>query len=146
MAYAKALNVKTSTGHSRRILVVDDVNEMRALYVEFLTLNGFQVVQAADGRQALDVAFAEQPAAIVMDLDMPVIDGPSATRLLRADWRTKSVPIIVLTGTFLVERLQDVRNLGCEAILRKPCMPEVLLDAIEHVLRGEQVPDYLASA
>ncbi len=127
-----------------RVLVVDDASDMRALYTEFFDLNGFEVLQAADGKEALALALSVQPAAIVMDLEMPAMDGSEATRALKRDERTKSIPIIVLTGSSLETQLSDVRDAGCDAVLRKPCMPEVLLEALRHVLRGEPVPGELA--
>lgn len=126
------------------MLVVDDVSDMRDLYEQFLALHGFQVVQAASGVEALDVAQSVRPAAIVMDLEMPTMGGTEATRALKHDERTKNIPIIVLTGSSRDSQLSDARAAGCDALLRKPCMPEVLLAAIEHVLRGEPVPNELA--
>jgi CheY-like chemotaxis protein len=119
---------------------------MRELYKEFLGLNGFQVVQAANGIEALSVAQSVRPAAIVMDLEMPAMGGSEATRALKQDERTKGIPIIVLTGSSRESQLSDARAAGCAALLRKPCMPEVLLEAIRHVLRGEPVPNDLALA
>lgn len=127
-------------------MVVDDVSDMRELYEEFLGLHGFRVVQAANGVEAVSVAQAVRPAAIVMDLEMPAMGGSEATRALQADARTKHIPIIVLTGTSRDSVLADAWSAGCVAVLRKPCMPDVLLEAIRHVLRGEPVPSELALA
>jgi two-component system, cell cycle response regulator DivK len=127
-----------------RVLVVDDVSDMRDLYMEFLELAGFQVVEAANGVEALRVAQSEQPSAIVMDLEMPTMKGAEATRLLRQDERTKAIPVIVLTGTSSKAELSNARAAGCTAVLRKPCMPDVLLEALRLVLRGEAVPRDLA--
>jgi two-component system cell cycle response regulator DivK len=129
---------------ARPVLVVDDVSDMRDLYEEFLALHGFQVVQAANGVEALDVAQSVRPAAIVMDLEMPTMGGTEAARALKDDERTKNIPIIILTGSSRDSQLLDARAAGCEALLRKPCMPEVLLEVIRHVLRGEPVPSELA--
>jgi len=126
------------------VLVVDDFSDMRELYQQFLGLHGFHVVQAADGREALSVAQQVHPAAIVMDLEMPTMGGSEAARALKRDQRTKDIPILVLTGTSRENQLADARAAGCAALLRKPCMPEVLLEAIHCVLRGEPVPNDLA--
>jgi CheY-like chemotaxis protein len=136
----------SSSPNPQSVLVVDDLSDMRELYKEFLGLNGFQVVQAANGIEALSVAQSVRPAAIVMDLEMPAMGGSEATRALKQDERTKSIPIIVLTGSSLDSQLSDARAAGCSALLRKPCMPEVLIEAIRHVLRGEPVPNDLALA
>lgn len=71
---------------------------------------------------------------------MPVMDGWTATRILKNDPRTKLVPIIVVTGTSLAADVEAVRNVGGDVVLRKPCGPDVLLVTIEQVLRGEPVP------
>lgn len=126
------------------VLVVDDFSDMRELYQQFLSLHGFRVVQAADGREAVSVAQSLRPAAIVMDLEMPAMGGSEAARALKQDERTKSIPILVLTGSSRESQLDDARAAGCAAVLRKPCMPEVLLEALKHVLRGEPVPIDLA--
>lgn len=126
------------------VLVVDDISDMRELYEEFLGLHGFRVVQAANGLEAVKVAQAVRPAAIVMDLEMPAMGGSEATRALQEDERTRDIPIIIVTGTGRDSLLSDVRSAGCAAVLRKPCLPDVLLEAIRHVLRGEPVPSELA--
>ncbi len=119
-----------------RILVVDDTQDVRDLHTEYFVLRGYDVIQAADGRQALHAAFEQLPAIIVMDLDMPVMDGWTATRILKSDPRTKSVPIIVVTGNALLDRIQEAHDAGAGAVLRKPCAPTALIAAIEQALRG----------
>jgi CheY-like chemotaxis protein len=116
---------------------------MRELYVEFLGSSGFRVLQAADGMEALRAAKSVHPAAIVMDLEMPSMGGAEATRALKQDERTKDIPIIVLTGCSRDSQLSDARDTGCAVVLRKPCMPEVLLEAIKLVLKDEPVPSDL---
>lgn len=129
---------------AQSVLVVDDFSDLRELYQHFLSLSGFRVVQAANGVEALRAARSDRPAVIVMDLEMPTMGGSEAARELKQDERTRGIPIIVLTGTSRASQLSDARAAGCTAVLRKPCMPEVLLEAIEHVLRGESVPSDLA--
>lgn len=122
------------------ILVVDDDQDIRDIYAESLTLNGYEVLHAADGQEALAQAFATLPAAVVMDVEMPVMNGLDATRALKADGRTDSVPIVVVTGNSRPEQLERLHGTGCDAVLRKPCPPEVVVLAIEHLIRGEPVP------
>lgn len=129
----------TSTG-GLRILVVDDDEDIRAIYAESLALNGYEVCDAADGQQALAAAFETVPAAVVMDLEMPKVDGISATQKLKLDERTKMVPVIVVTGSSRPDVLDRARVAGCDALLAKPCPPDVVILAIEHILRGEPIP------
>jgi two-component system, cell cycle response regulator DivK len=121
-------------------LVVDDDEDIREIYAESLALNGFRVLHAADGQQALAIAFAQRLAAVVMDLDMPIMDGLTATRALKRDARTTQVPVVVVTGSGRPEELQRARLAGCDALLSKPCPPDVVIVAIEHILRGEPIP------
>ena len=129
-----------------RILVVDDSDDQRALYAECLGFRGYEVAQASDGEEAVRAAFLQQPAIIVMDLDMPVMDGWTATRILKGDARTEGVPILVVTGNASPERLGALREAGCDGVLLKPCSPDALIAAIEHLLRGELLPARLCSA
>ena len=123
-----------------RVLVVDDDQDIREIYAESLALNGFDVLHAGDGAEALAVAFAELPTVVVMDLDMPVMDGLTATSALKRDARTTLVPVVVVTGSARPEELQRARIAGCDALLAKPCPPDVVITVIEHILRGEPIP------
>ncbi len=123
-----------------RVLVVDDTDDVRELYAEHLMSCGYEVIQAADGKQALALVFEARPAIIVMDLAMPIMDGRTATRLLKCDPRSRAVPIIVVTGNAAPDQLRGVQDAGCDAILLKPCAPDALSVAIAHLLRGERVP------
>ena len=122
------------------VLVVDDDEDIRSIYAESLELNGFHVLHASNGQQALVVAFSEPLSAIVMDLSMPVMDGLTATRQLKHDERTMRLPVIVVTGATRPEELQRAWFAGCDAVLSKPCPPDVVILAIEHLLRGEPIP------
>lgn len=122
-----------------RILVVDDTQDVRELYAEYLTSRGYEVLEAADGQQALHAIFTQPPAIIIMDLDMPIMDGWTAIRILKADARTKDVPIIVVTGNVMPDQLRAASQAGADAVLKKPCAPGVLTIAIEHALGGGSV-------
>src|SRR5688572_29850231 len=80
------------------VLVVDDFPDNREMYGEYLEHVGFRVLECGDGQTAVDIARQEMPAAILMDLSLPVIDGWEATRILKNDPATASIIIIVLTG------------------------------------------------
>ena len=76
------------------VLVVDDYADARAMYAAWLQLSGFRVAEAATAAQALALAFAEPPAAVLMDLSLPGLDGLEATRRLKTDPRTAHVPVV----------------------------------------------------
>ena len=100
------------------------------MYAYFLSKEGFEVSLAADGQEALDKAFQLQPDLIIMDLSLPVISGWEATRRLKADNKTRHIPIVTLSayGTGFEEAV------GCEGSLTKPCLPNVMLSEINRVL------------
>src|SRR5438067_13808141 len=81
-----------------RVLVVDCYPDAREMYSEYLEYCGFEVVQAANGMEALQRAIETQPDIILMDLSLPVMDGWEATRRLKADKRTVNIPVVALTG------------------------------------------------
>jgi CheY-like chemotaxis protein len=133
----------TRWAHGRRdptergplVLIVDDFEDNRAMYSEYLTYSGYRVEQASDGAQAVDMTRRLMPDAIVMDLSLPVMDGWEATRRLKADDQTRHIPIIALTGHALAGHSRVAREAGCDAFLAKPCLPETLVEKVEELLR-----------
>jgi len=122
------------------VLLVDDLEDNRAMYAEYLVQSGYRVVQAADGRQAVVVAQELLPDLVVMDLSLPVLDGCAAIRQLRADDQTASIPVIALTGHAAVGDVQRARAAGCDAFLVKPCLPSALLALIRELTSGSVNP------
>jgi two-component system cell cycle response regulator DivK len=118
------------------ILVVDDYEDNRALYAEYLVFSGFRVEEACDGGEAIEKATSLVPDVIVMDLSLPVVDGWEATRRLRADARTRTIPIIALSGHSSQTHAQEAKAAGCNAYLSKPCLPDALLACVKKVLAG----------
>ena len=118
------------------VLIVDDVQDNRTIYVLFLKFSGFRVAEAENGKEALDTATTLLPDVIVMDLSLPVMDGWEATRRLKRDPRTEKIPVIVLTGHALPEHAQAAREAGCDVVITKPCLPDQLLETIRRILDG----------
>jgi two-component system cell cycle response regulator DivK len=119
-----------------RVLIVDDVEDNRRIYTMFLTAGGFEVESAADGHEALTKVRALRPDVIVMDFAIPGIDGWQVTRRLKRDPRTRSIPVIALTGHVLAGAEQKARRAGCDLFLTKPCLPEDLQGHIERLMTG----------
>lgn len=117
------------------VLVVDDFQDNREMFAEFLSLSGFRVAEASTGREALDRAFALIPDVILMDLSLPELDGWEATRCLKGDSRTAHIPIVALTGHALADHSREAKDAGCDAFLTKPCLPEVLVVEIRRMLK-----------
>jgi len=102
------------------VLVVDDYEDTRAAYAMALEHQGFCIVEAEDGQQALEMAFREQPDVIIMDLGLPKVDGWEAIRRLRGDARTRDLPILAVSGYSIVD------NPGFDLLLVKPISPDEL--------------------
>lgn len=117
-----------------RVLLVDDYPDAREMYSEYLKFSGFDVVEAANGAEALQRAIDTTPDIILMDLSLPLMDGWEATRRLKKDERTAAIPVIALTGHALVGMFEGARDAGCDGFVTKPCLPEDLVKEIRHVL------------
>ena len=117
-----------------RVLLVDDYPDAREMYSEYLEFSGFDVVEAANGLEALQRATETSPDIILMDLSLPVMDGWEATRRLKADSRTANIPVVALTGHALAAIHEGARQAGCDAFVTKPCLPEDLVKEIMKVL------------
>jgi len=121
------------------VLVVDDFQDNREMYAEYLAYCGFRVIEAKNGKEAIEQAFAQSPNVIIMDLSLPVMDGWEATRRLKADGRTRSIPVIALTGHALSGHSKGALDAGCDAFVAKPCLPDQLVLEIKRML-GTSAP------
>jgi len=110
------------------VLLVDDCQDTRELYAEYLELSGFDVKEAEDGIVAIDEAVRVRPDVIVMDMSLPRMDGREAARALRADARTKSIPLVMISG-YDLDNLPKNDGLW-DQYLGKPCPPEQLVSVI----------------
>jgi two-component system cell cycle response regulator DivK len=116
------------------VLLVDDYPDAREMYSEYLAFSGFDVIEAANGIEALQRAAERRPDIILMDLSLPVMDGWEATRRLKADSRTAGIPVVALTGHALAGISEGAKQAGCDAFVTKPCLPEDLVKEIRKVL------------
>ena len=119
-----------------RVLLVDDYPDAREMYTEYLEFCGFEVVEAGNGMEALQRALDTAPDIILMDLSLPVMDGWEATRRLKADKATASIPVVALTGHALAGISEGAKKAGCDAFVTKPCLPEDLVREIRRILDG----------
>ena len=123
-----------STVQAPLILVVDDYQDAREMYAEYLQFSGFRVAEARNGNEALEQAFALKPDLILMDLSLPGMDGWEATRVLKADDRTKHIPVVALTGHALAGASEGARKAGCDSFVTKPCLPDDLVVEVRRML------------
>jgi len=106
------------------------------MYSEYLAFSGYDVIEARNGKEAIDAAQERLPAIIIMDLSLPVMDGWEATRRLKADERTRRIPVVALTGHALAGHSKGAREAGCDSFLAKPCLPDQLVAEIRRMLEG----------
>lgn len=116
------------------ILVVDDYQDAREMYAEYLQFSGFRVAEAKNGNEAVEQAMTLKPDLILMDLSLPGMDGWEATRLLKADETTKHIPIVALTGHALAGASEGARKAGCDSFVTKPCLPDDLVVEVRRML------------
>ncbi|MDQ3212139.1 MAG: response regulator [Acidobacteriota bacterium] len=123
-----------SAPHRSLVLVVEDYQDAREMYAAYLQFSGYEVAEASDGEQAIEKTLELMPDIILMDLALPKMDGWEATRRLKADARTRHIPIVALTGHALAHYAEGAREAGCDAFVTKPCLPDALVAEIERML------------
>jgi two-component system, cell cycle response regulator DivK len=125
-----------TTEHGPLILVVDDYQDAREMYAEYLQYSGFRVAEAKNGNEAVAQARSLRPDLILMDLSLPGMDGWEATRVLKADDATKHIPIVALTGHALAGASEGARKAGCDSFVTKPCLPDDLVVEVKRMLNA----------
>ena len=118
----------------QRVLIVDDVAEIRELWRLWLTFWGFAVQEARNGAEAVQMALANPPDLVLMDLWMPVLDGMEAMKQLKDDARTADVPVVALSAQAVTPSPDDVVDAGAITFVQKPCDPDELLSHIRMAL------------
>jgi two-component system, cell cycle response regulator DivK len=122
------------------VLVVEDYQDAREMYVAYLQFSGYRVAEATNGEEAIERAQALLPDIILMDLALPRMDGWEATRRLKADERTRHIPVVALTGHALAGHADGAREAGCDAFVTKPCLPDDLVAEIKRMLNAGARP------
>ena len=125
-----------TTEHGPLILVVDDYQDAREMYAEYLQYSGFRVAEARNGNEAVAQARSLKPDLILMDLSLPGMDGWEATRVLKADAETRHIPIVALTGHALAGASEGARKAGCDSFVTKPCLPDDLVVEVRRMLNA----------
>jgi two-component system cell cycle response regulator DivK len=114
----------------KKILVVEDQEDNRRIVRDLLAHAGYEVIEVDDGQQALRAAATHRPDVILMDIQLPLLDGYEATRRIKADPDLKHIPIIVVTSYALSGDETKARAAGCDAYVAKPFSPKALLAKI----------------
>ena len=118
----------------KTILVVEDQEDNRQILRDLLGSAGLRMIEAHDGEEALSVAQSQRPDLILMDIQLPLVDGYEATRNIKRDPELKDIPIIAVTSYALSGDEQKAREAGCDAYMAKPYSPRALLARIEQFL------------
>jgi two-component system, cell cycle response regulator DivK len=119
---------------AKRILIVEDNKIHLRLLRDILVAHGYETLQTNDGLDAINVAWANRPDLILMDIRLPHLSGLEVTRRLRDDDRSKEIPIIAVTAFAMEWHEREALDSGCDAYLSKPITILRLLDAIEPFL------------
>jgi CheY-like chemotaxis protein len=116
------------------ILAVDDDPGVLALVRANLEIDGYEVITANDGGEALEMVPREHPDAIVCDLMMPGVGGLTVLRYLRADPATRHIPFVILSAKTMPDDIKEALEMGADRYITKPFDPQDLLDAIAELL------------
>ena len=119
---------------SKKILVVEDTEDNRQILRDLLSMAGYETVEANDGAEGVAKAAEHKPDLILMDIQMPVMDGYEATRRIKADPALKSIPIIAVTSYALSGDEEKTRAAGCDGYIAKPFSPRQMLAKVREVL------------
>jgi two-component system cell cycle response regulator DivK len=119
---------------TKRILVVEDQADNLQILRDLLTSEGYQIIEARDGEEALRAAAADRPALILMDIQLPLLDGYEATRRIKADPALRAIPIIVVTSYSLSGDEAKARAAGCDDFVPKPYSRRQLMAKIREYL------------
>ena len=120
---------------SQRILVVEDQEDNRRILRDLLTNSGFELIEATTGEEGVRFAELYRPDLILMDVQMPVLDGHEATQRIKAQPELRSTPIIVVTSYALSGDEAKAKAAGADAYVAKPFSPRALLATIRHTLQ-----------
>ncbi len=119
---------------SKRILVIEDTEDNRRIFRDLLRPSGYELLEAVDGEQGVAMAAAERPDLILMDIQLPIIDGYEATRRIKANPDLRHIPIVAVTSYALSGDEAKTRAAGCDGYLAKPFSIQQILDTVKRLL------------
>jgi CheY-like chemotaxis protein len=131
--------VKRINEHRPSILLVDNSGEFRKLLRYSLSLDNYDILEAEDGKQAIEIAQRERPDLILMDLRIPVLNGIAATRLIRADPRVRHIPIVICTGLDPYLFREASLSVGATDFISKPIQDADLRALLSRYLLSSKV-------
>ena len=123
------------------VLLVEDFDDAREMYAEYLEFNGLRVAGAADAMRGLQMADELQPSIILMDAALPGLSGWDAIKELKANPRTKHIPVLMMTGHVLGDARDRALAAGADGFIPKPCLPDELTRQIVATLSKDQATE-----
>jgi two-component system, cell cycle response regulator DivK len=114
-----------------KILVIEDNEQNRYLVTFILEVKGYEVIQASDGREGIQMAIQAQPSLILLDIQLPTMDGYAVARTLRSHPTLAAVPILAITSHAMVGDRERVLAAGCTGYIEKPINPETFMAEVE---------------
>jgi len=130
------LGLGSKTPAKKRLLIAEDDDGIRSMFKAFLEVYEFDILEAEDGRQAVDIARKELPAVILMDAEMPRMDGWSASAILSRDPRTSHIPILMCTVHKRIADVERSLSMGVKDFIPKPVDLDQLLEKVRRVIQG----------
>ena len=130
----KGPHIVNSEPAAATVLLVEDTEDNRQMMHRLLEMSGFNVVEATNGKEAVEVAFKVHPQIILMDLSLPIIDGLAATRQIRNQPELNTVPIVAVSAHDTADFHSEALNAGCDAYVTKPINYTELEDLVHRLL------------
>ena len=118
----------------KRVLVVEDTEDNRRIIRDLLTSAGYETIEAVTGEEGVAMAAEHRPDLILMDVQLPVLDGYEATRRIKANPALRHIPVIAVTSYALSGDEEKTRAAGCDAYVAKPFSPRLLLAKVREFL------------
>ena len=119
---------------TKRVLVIEDTEDNLQILRDLLGHAGYEILEARDGAAGVAAAIEHGPDLVLMDIQLPVMDGFEATRRIKSDPRTAAIPVIAVTSFALAGDEARTRQAGCDAYVSKPYSPRLLLELVRRHL------------
>ncbi len=130
-----AENDEMRESRAHTVLIVEDNELNLKLFTDLLQAQGYRVISTQDGMAALDIARAERPDLILMDIQLPEVSGIDVTKWLKADEELKDIPVIAVTAFAMKGDEEKIRASGCEAYISKPISVSHFLETVAEFLK-----------
>lgn len=136
--------MQESRAQFKTVLVVEDYADSRVMLGRLLEMSGYRVLEAADGREAVEIAERECPDVVLMDLQMPVLDGFTATSIIRRIESICRVPVIAVSAQCTQDFVSAAKRVGCDYFAAKPVDFDLLLELVRECTEGARARAFAA--